>query len=142
MFAFFLLVFLFFNFASSPDLRHALNNLQSTYAGLGSITAENVFKVVDQPHPIVVQSIINNCAKGEVRSALLDLQTLWSQGYAAVDIISTLFRVAKNAEINEKLKMYFIKEIGITHMRIADGVGTLLQLTGLVARLCQLSVQV
>lgn len=30
------------------------------------------------------------------------------------------------------------KEIGFTHMRILEGVGTLIQLAGLVARLCKL----
>jgi replication factor C subunit 2/4 len=32
-------------FTAQGDMRHALNNLQSTYTGLGTITAENVFKV-------------------------------------------------------------------------------------------------
>jgi replication factor C subunit 2/4 len=40
-------------FTAQGDLRNALNNLQATYAGLGAIIPENVFKVVDQPHPIV-----------------------------------------------------------------------------------------
>jgi len=40
-------------FTAQGDLRNALNNLQSTYAGKGAITPENVFAVVDQPHPIV-----------------------------------------------------------------------------------------
>lgn len=30
-----------------------------------------------------------------------------------------------------------LKEIGFTHMRILEGVGTLIQLAGLVARLCK-----
>lgn len=32
-------------FTAQGDLRNAINNLQSTYAGLGAITTENVFKV-------------------------------------------------------------------------------------------------
>ncbi len=60
-------------------------------------------------------------------------------GYSAFDIIGTLFRVVKNYDCPEALKLEFIREIGFTHMRIADGVTTLLQLSGLCARLCQLS---
>lgn len=30
------------------------------------------------------------------------------------------------------------QEIGFTHMRILEGVGTLIQLAGLVARLCKM----
>jgi replication factor C subunit 2/4 len=38
----------------------------------------------------------------------------------------------------EYTKLEFIKEIGWTHMRILEGVGTLTQLSGLMARLCKL----
>jgi hypothetical protein len=34
---------------------------------------------------------------------------LWNQGYAAIDIVGTFFRVAKNADIPEKKKLAFIK---------------------------------
>lgn len=35
-----------------------------------------------------------------------------------------------------------LQEIGLTHMRISDGVGSRLQLSGLLARLCKLSSKV
>ena len=34
----------------------------------------------------------------------------------------------------------FLQEIGYTHMRIAEGVDSLLQMSGLLARLCKKSV--
>ena len=37
----------------------------------------------------------------------------------------------------EALKLEYLREIGFAHMKIADGVATLLQLLGLAARLCQ-----
>jgi replication factor C subunit 2/4 len=42
-------------FTAEGDLRQALNNLQSTHAGFGFISADNVFRVCDQPHPVIVQ---------------------------------------------------------------------------------------
>lgn len=76
-------------------MRQALNNLQSTYAGFGIITTENVFKVCDQPHPLVVQTMLKACDKGDVVIALEKLEGLWNEGYAAVDIVTTIFRVTK-----------------------------------------------
>ena len=76
-------------------MRNALNALQSTAAGVGSITAEAVFKVVDQPHPKVVGRIVEWCEKGKLRSALTELEGLWRAGYSGMDIITTLFRVVK-----------------------------------------------
>lgn len=42
-------------FTAEGDLRQALNNLQSTHAGFGFVSADNVFRVCDQPHPVTVQ---------------------------------------------------------------------------------------
>lgn len=123
-------------FTAQGDMRHALNNLQSTYAGQGSITAENVFKVVDQPHPVTIQKVVECCVEGDLKGALTNLKGLWSNGYAAIDIIGTFFRVTKSADIDEKKKLAFIKEIGLCHMRIGDGVDSLLQLNGLLSKLC------
>ena len=69
-------------------------------------------------------------------------------GYSPEDIVSTLFRVCKTANLPEYTKMQFIKvflkfnswmflqEIGLWHMRIIEGVSTLVQLSGLLAKLC------
>ena len=76
-------------------MRQAINNLQSTVSGFGFVSGDYVFKVCDQPHPIVVQAIIRACLKGNVDDAMEKLNDLWEQGYSAVDIVVTLFRVVK-----------------------------------------------
>lgn len=76
-------------------MRQAINNLQSTHSGFGFVSGDNVFKVCDQPHPIIVQTIIRACMKGNVDLAMEKLKELWDQGYSAVDIIVTIFRVVK-----------------------------------------------
>ena len=37
--------------------------------------------------------------------------------------------------------IFGFKEIGYTHMRIAEGVNSLLQMSGMLSRLCQKSVK-
>ncbi|KAI0257154.1 P-loop containing nucleoside triphosphate hydrolase protein [Lactifluus subvellereus] len=129
-------------FTSEGDMRQAINNLQSTWSGFGFVSGDNVFKVCDQPHPIVVQSMIRACSKGDIEHSMIKLQELWDQGYSAVDIIVTIFRVVKTFdELPEYTKLEYIKEIGFTHMRILEGVGTLIQLGGLVARLCKMNIK-
>lgn len=76
-------------------MRQAINNLQSTYSGFGFVSGENVFKVCDQPHPVVVQGIIRACIKSDIDAAMEKLNELWEQGYSAVDIVVTIFRVTK-----------------------------------------------
>ena len=60
--------------------------------------------------------------------------------HAATDIIATLFRCLRTIkDIPELLKMELVKEIGFTHMRIAEGLMSHLQLAGCVAKMCMLS---
>ena len=63
------------------------------------------------------------------------MQTLCATGFSAMDIITTLFRVVRNSDIREFVKLEYLKEIGFCHMRVADGVSSQLQLTGLLAKL-------
>lgn len=126
-------------FTSEGDMRQAINNLQSTWTGLGFVSPDNVFKVCDQPHPITIRAMLNFCHKGEVDKAMDKLDEIWNQGYAAVDIVTTIFRVVKTMDsIPEGVKLEFIKEIGWTHMRILEGVSTQVQLGGLLARLSKM----
>ncbi|KAL2197319.1 DNA replication factor C-like protein [Corynascus similis CBS 632.67] len=128
-------------FSAEGDMRQAINNLQSTYAGFGFVSGDNVFKVVDSPHPIKVQAMLKACYEGNVDSALDTLRELWDLGYSSHDIISTMFKVTKTIPtLSEHSKLEFIKEIGFTHMKILEGVQTLLQLSGCVARLCKLNM--
>ncbi|EUC43172.1 P-loop containing nucleoside triphosphate hydrolase protein [Bipolaris maydis] len=129
-------------FSAEGDMRQAINNLQSTFAGFGFVNGDNVFKVVDSPHPIKVQSMIKACHEQRIDDALAALKELWDLGYSCHDIISTMFKVTKTIDtLSEHAKLEFIKEIGFTHMRILEGVQTLLQLSGCVARLCKINMQ-
>lgn len=97
-------------FSAEGDMRQAINNLQSTVAGFGFVSGDNVFKVVDSPHPIAVQAMIKACHQGKVDDALEKLEELWDKGYSAVDIISTMFRVTKSIDgFSEQSKLEFIK---------------------------------
>ncbi|XP_030818381.1 replication factor C subunit 2 [Camarhynchus parvulus] len=124
-------------FTAQGDMRQALNNLQSTYSGFGFINSENVFKVCDEPHPLLVKEMIQHCINANIDEAYKILAHLWRLGYSPEDVIGNIFRVCKTYQMPEYLKLEFIKEIGYTHMKIAEGVNSLLQMAGLLARLCQ-----
>lgn len=126
-------------FTAQGDMRQGLNNLQSTANGYGLVNGENVFKVCDEPHPMLIQDMLTHCAAGDIHKSYKIMAKLWRLGYAAEDIIGNVFRVCRRIDINEKLKLLFIREIGEAHMRIVDGMNSLLQMTGLLARLCEAS---
>ncbi|KAG0725249.1 Replication factor C subunit 2 [Chionoecetes opilio] len=128
-------------FTAQGDMRQALNNLQSTAQGFSHVSSENVFKVCDEPHPVLVKEMIQHCVKANFDDAYKVLAHLWKLGYASEDIIAIIFRVCKNTDMAEFLKLEFIKEIGYTHMRVVQGTSSLLQLSGLLARLCAKSLE-
>lgn len=128
-------------FTAEGDMRQALNNLQSTFRGFAHVNSQNVFKVCDEPHPMLIKDMLSHCAKADIDEAYKIMSHLWRLGYAAEDIITNVFRISKQHELPEYLKLEFIKEIGYTHMRIAQGETTLVQMSALLARLCRVAHQ-
>lgn len=148
-------------FSAEGDMRQAINNLQSTSAGFGFVSGDNVFRVVDSPHPVKVQAMIKACQEQKIDEALDILKDLWygphnrthqlvhfidmfcrTLGYSSHDIISSMFKVTKTIpSLSEHTKLEFVREIGFTHMRILEGMQTYLQLAGCVAKLCKLNMK-
>lgn len=125
-------------FTAEGDMRQAINNLQSTVAGHGLVNGDNVFKIVDSPHPLIVKKMLLAETLDESVDCLRD--ELWDKGYSAVDIVTTCFRVTKNLfQVKEPVRLEMIKEIGITHMRILEGVSTYLQLASMLAKIHKLN---
>jgi len=125
-------------FTAQGDMRQALNNLQSTHEGFQLVKADNVFKVCDEPHPLMIKDMLSHCNKGSLDEAYQIMHQLWKLGYSAEDIITNVFRVVKTMQLAEFVKLEFIKEIGKTHMMIVQGSSSLLQMAALIARLCKI----
>ncbi|KAK3084366.1 hypothetical protein FSP39_012281 [Pinctada imbricata] len=124
-------------FTAQGDMRQALNNLQSTFQGFGHVNSENVY--VTSPILYLYKTCLQHCVNGNIDEAYKTMAHLWRLGYSAEDIITIVFRVCKNHKMPEFLRLEFIKEIGFTHMRIVEGVSSLLQMSGLLARLCKIT---
>lgn len=130
-------------FTAEGDMRQAINNLQSTVAGFGFVNDVNVFKIVDQPHPLVIQKILQFCLQSDIDSAIDLMDTLWNKGYSAIDIVTLTFKVAKTIPgINEQKRLEIIKEIGFAHMRVLEGVSSYLQICGLFAKICEQHLEI
>lgn len=125
-------------FTLEGDMRQAINNLQSTVAGFHNVTGDNVYKIVDSPHPLVVKKMLLYALDKDLTKSLALLDQLWTKGYSAVDLISTSFKVSKNLQIEEKSKLEMIKIIGMSHVRVLEGVSTYIQLAGAISQISQL----
>lgn len=129
-------------FTADGDMRQAINNIQSTHSGFDVINSVNVFKVCDQPHPEIAKNILKLCEEGKLGEAekILNIN-LWKLGYNALDILTTLFKVLKTSNTPEYLKVEFIKEVSMAHKNALEGVSSLVQLSGLLAKMCGIALE-
>lgn len=69
----------------------------------------SLFQVCDQPHPLHVKNIVRNVLESKFDDACHGLKQLYDLGYSPTDIITTLFRIIKNYDMAEYLKLEFMK---------------------------------
>ena len=124
---------------SEGDMRYALNNLQSTFVGFGSITRDNVYKIVDIPKPEILMQIVDLCQKGLLNNALDNTDKLLEDGYTALDIINVISRIVQDkSDIKDKTKFSMLKEISGFKMKILDGIDSFVQIYGFLSVLSEL----
>lgn len=56
-------------FTAQGDMRQGLNNLQSTWNGFRHVDSINVFKVCDEPHPLLVKEMLLECVDQNISKA-------------------------------------------------------------------------
>jgi len=125
---------------STGDLRQAINNLQITYNGYINVTPNNVYKLCDVPHPVLLEKIFILCYLKEIRDALKIYDDLKNKGYSSADISLSMIETLKNMDrtvIDEKTRIRYLDEVCKACVCIARGMNTSLQITGLIAVLCK-----
>ncbi|KAL0249516.1 hypothetical protein GEMRC1_004746 [Eukaryota sp. GEM-RC1] len=127
-------------FTAEGDMRQGINNLQATFSGFGAVTQEAVYKVCDQPHPLIAANIIELCEAGNLNAALKKVLDLHDQGYATSDIVSTLFKLVQRVSLPEQLRLEYLRIMAIKQHTINRSASSVLQLTGLIAELTEVSV--
>ena len=126
---------------SQGDLRKALNNLQLTYNGYTNVIPENVYKLCDKPHPLIIQNIFLECKKKNISKALEYLNELII-GYSSYDISLSMITTLKDMDpklIDEATRIKYLKEVSRTCLIISKGINSPLQLSGCLCCLYRMS---
>ena len=56
------------------------------------VNSENVFKVCDEPHPLMLSKMLDHCIEGQIDEAVAIVTKLFNYGYASEDIIQNIFK--------------------------------------------------
>ena len=55
-------------------------SVQATVSGFRLVDRDNVFRVCDQPHPLLVKEIVDHCSKARMESAYLGMKVCVTPG--------------------------------------------------------------
>ena len=121
-------------FISQGDIRQTINNLEATYYGYTKITESNVYKLCYQPYKQLI-ILIENCVLMNLPKVINLLIDLKNHGYCSNDILLTLLNCLKTINIEEDIRMNFIKIISNTYIHICNGIDTNLQLYSCISRM-------
>jgi replication factor C subunit 2/4 len=113
---------------SYGDVRQAINNLEATFYGYNEITVENVNKLCYQPHPNIIYNIIKLCVGQKLFDSIDEINKLKFDGYCASDILLSMINILKETQIDEDIKINFIKIISDTYIIVSDGIDSNIQL--------------
>jgi replication factor C subunit 2/4 len=124
-------------FTAEGDMRNVLNGAQSTFNASGLINAENVYRMNDQPKPQQIQGALQAVMRKDWEGSFGPIKEISKMGYSTTDIITTTSRVVKTSECPENIKLEWLKEIGLTHMRVNAGANGLVQLDAMISKFIQ-----
>ena len=118
------------------DMRYAINNLQSTVFGLGLVSRENVYKIVDVPNPKIMLDLLGLCSKGDLNNVVDNIEQLINNGYGIFEIISVLSRIIQNYKyIDERVRIELIKTISKFKVDVLSGHDSKVQVYGFFAEI-------
>lgn len=125
---------------SDGDVRQAINNLQNTYYCFKLINYENVIEICDISQTSLLEQVILLCIKKDINTACSIIKKVYFSGYSTEDIINMLYLILKfNNEIDEEIKINYIKELAISGLITNDGYTSIIQMYGLLSRFCSIN---
>jgi len=119
------------------DMRRALNILQATSTTYNKINTKNVNKIINKPENCIIEDIFKMVFKKNFKLLMEPVSDIIDK-YSALDIIHTMFNVIKDYNMNDELKLRFIREIGKSEIYLIQGADSKIQLMSLLAKLCLL----
>jgi replication factor C subunit 2/4 len=127
-------------FVSDKDIRQAINNLECIYYSFGSLSTDNIYKLIDKPRLFFINNIVISCMNNNYKKAIDQVTELYKKGYTPHDILLTfmkfLFEECEyNINIPEEIRFKMYEIVSTSYMRINEGGDTFLQLCGAISKI-------
>ncbi len=130
-------------FISEGDLRRAINILQASATLTKEITPEVIYKVSATAKPEDIKLLLEEAMKGNFTKARELLYKIYIEyGLSGEDLVRQIHRVARDLDIDDRLKVQIIDKIGEIEFRMVEGSNERIQLEALLAYFTYIGKQV
>jgi len=123
-------------YVGDGDLRRLTNVLQSAAMQHKKITDSSIYDTAAKARPKEIVSMLNYAITEDFLNARNELDGLMLRnGMSAEDILTQCYKEVQNLNIDERLKLEIIKDIGEYNFRIVEGANERIQLEAMLAGL-------
>ena len=123
-------------YVGDGDLRRLTNVLQSAAMQSKKVTESSIYDIAARARPKEIVSMLKYAVTGDFLEARNELDNLMlKHGMSAEDILTQCYKEAQNLNVDERLKLTIIKDIGEYNFRIVEGANERIQLEAMLAGL-------
>jgi replication factor C small subunit len=123
-------------YVGDGDLRRLTNVLQSAAMQHKKITDTSIYDTAAKARPKEIIAMLNYAITEDFMNARNELDGLMLRnGMSAEDILTQCYKEVQNLNIDERLKLEIIKDIGEYNFRIVEGANERIQLEAMLAGL-------
>lgn len=122
-------------FIADGDIRSAINNMEAVYNSFRRITYENVYSLCYYPHPDLIIKLLTDCVNKNMEEVIDSYKKLKIKGYCNSDIVYTMINILKHVNIDEDIRINYIKILSDIHINLNEGLDTALQMYSCFARM-------
>lgn len=104
--------------SSQGDLRMLVNNLQICRSRVSTdpVDANLVSEACDQPSPRTVWKVLELCAAGRLKEALVTMDSMWSQGHAVQDVLILLTALIRKSDLHNDVILRLLMMVNSAHI--------------------------
>ncbi len=123
-------------YVGDGDLRRLTNVLQSASMQHKKINESSIYDIASRARPKEIIAMLRYAISADFINARNELDNLMlKHGMSAEDILTQCYREVQNINIDEKMKLSIIKDIGEYNFRIVEGANERIQLEAMLAGL-------
>lgn len=126
-------------YVGDGDLRRLTNVLQSAAMQSNKISEASIYDIAARARPKEIVAMLKYAVTGDFLNARNELDNLMLRhGMSAEDILTQCYKETQNLNVEDRMKLNIIKEIGEYNFRIVEGANERIQLEAMLAALALL----